>query len=417
MHPSNRIVGTKSHRLLGKKILLGVTGSVAAFMSPQIARELMRHGAHVVSVMSKESQRLIGPDLMWWATANKPITEITGDIEHIRFAGVMNRPVDAFLIAPCTTNTLNKIAAGIADTPVTLIAATLIGKGIPVIISYVGHEDLVNNVATQKSIKQLEEIGVKIIHPIRVEGKAKIPSPEELTAHIFKAFTPQALREIPVIITGGPTREPIDNVRFVTNAASGRTAISMAEEAYLYGATPKLILGPTLLKPPSYAETYNVVTTQEMTETTLELIRKNPRSLIILSAAMADFRPKATKEGKTKSTASFKVELEPTEKLVDQIKEIAPESILVIFKAEWDVDRDTLIRRAVDRMKKADADYVVANDLSKPGAGFGTETNHVLVINRAGRIRELKGLKRTVAQHLFEQIISDLGKQRFKHQV
>ena len=416
MHPSNRIVGTKSHRLLGKKILLGITGSVAAFMSPQIARELMRHGAHVVPVMSRESQRLIGPDLMWWATANKPITEITGDIEHIRFAGVMNRPVDAFLIAPCTTNSLNKIATGIADTPVTLIAATLIGKGIPVIISYVGHEDLVNNATTQKNIRQLEEMGVKIIHPVRVEGKAKIPSPEELTAHIFKSFMPQALQEIPVIITGGPTREPIDNVRFVTNAASGRTAISLAEEAYLYGATPKLVLGPTLLEPPTYVETHHVVTTQEMTDTTLNLIRENPRSLVILSAAMADFRPKSAKKGKTKSTAGFKVELEPTEKLVDQVKKIAPESVLVIFKAEWSVDRDTLVQRAIDRMRKANADYVVANDLSKPGAGFGTETNHVLVINKAGRIRELKGLKRTVAQHLFEQIVSDLGKQRFKQQ-
>ena len=251
MHPSERITGSKSRRLMGKKILLGITGSVAAFMSPQIARELMRHGAKVLTVMSKESMRLIGPDLMWWATGNKPITEITGDIEHIRFAGVLNRPIDAFLIAPSTTNTLNKIASGIADTPVTLIASTLIGKGIPVLISYVGHEDLIKNEITQKHINELEKIGVRFIHPVLEEGKAKIPSAEEIAQEVIKTFIPQVLEKHPVIITGGPTREYIDNVRFISNGASGRTAISLAKEAYLYGADIHLVLGPTLLEPPA----------------------------------------------------------------------------------------------------------------------------------------------------------------------
>ncbi len=410
MHPSGRIIGTKSKRLMGKRILIGITGSVAAFMSPQIARELMRHGATVIPVMSKESQRLIGPDLMWWATGNKPVTEITGDIEHIRFAGVLNRPVDAFLIAPSTTNTLNKIASGISDTPVTLIASTLIGKGVPVLISYVGHEDLINSKITQKNIKELEQIGVKLIHPILEEGKAKIPSPEEIAQEVIKTFTPQALEKKTVIITGGPTREYIDNVRFISNGASGRTAISLAEEAYLYGAQVHLVLGPTLLEPPSTAKTYNVISTEEMTNKTLELLKKYPDSLVILSAAMADFKPLKQKIGKTKSDKGFSLELEPTPKLVDKIKQVAPNCTLVIFKAEWNVSRDELIKRAYKRLKETDADYVVANDLSEPGAGFESITNHVIVIKKDGSTRELKGLKRKVAQHLFEQIVADLEK-------
>ena len=393
---------------MGKKILLGITGSVAAFMSPQIARELMRHGAKVLTVMSKESMRLIGPDLMWWATGNQPITEITGDIEHIRFAGVLNRPIDALLIAPSTTNTLNKIASGIADTPVTLIAATLIGKGIPVLISYVGHEDLIKNEITQKHIKELEKIGVRFIHPVLEEGKAKIPSAEEIAQEVIKTFIPQVLDKHPVIITGGPTREYIDNVRFISNGASGRTAISLAKEAYLYGADIHLVLGPTLLEPPANVHVSRVITAEEMTEKTLELLKKYPDALVILSAAMADFKPKEQKYGKTKSNKGFSLELEPTEKLVDKIKKVAPNCTLVIFKAEWNVSREQLIERAYARLLETDADYVVANDLSEKGAGFESLTNHVIVIKKDKSTRELKGLKTKVAQHLFEQITADI---------
>ena len=152
VHPSMRIKSTYSKLLEGKRIGLGITASVAAFLSPEIARKLIRHGAEVIPIMTENSLTMVGKDLMWWATGVEPIIQVTGNLEHISMAGVMNKPLDLMIIAPCTTNTLAKISNGIADTSVTLIASSLSGKGIPMLILAVAHQDLINSPPIQKAI-------------------------------------------------------------------------------------------------------------------------------------------------------------------------------------------------------------------------------------------------------------------------
>ncbi|MHA2029789.1 MAG: flavoprotein, partial [Candidatus Kariarchaeaceae archaeon] len=177
-HPSTKIQSSYSNRLNGKRILLGITGSIASFLSPKLARELMRHGADVIPIMTKSALTMVGKDLLWWATGNEPIIEVTGNLEHIQFAGVMNKPADLMIIMPCTTNTAAKLAGGISDTSVTLIATTIRGKDIPIIIMCVAHEDLIKSPPVQESLIKLKESGIVVLDPIIEEGKAKVPDIE-----------------------------------------------------------------------------------------------------------------------------------------------------------------------------------------------------------------------------------------------
>lgn len=403
-HPTDRIHASISDLLLGKHIYLGITGSVAAMMSPMIARELIRHSAEVTPVFSSEGLNMIGEDLMWWATGKKPIVKITGDLEHIRAAGVMQHPIDLFLIAPCTVNTLNKIANGIADTPVTLIAASILGKGIPLVLAYVGHEDLVNNPITTESIQRLEKHGVHFLHPHKIEGKAKIPTVQEITDTIIYLLSNKPLKGKKVLITSGPTRQYIDDVRFITNASSGITGIALAKQAWYQGADVHLILGPTQHSPPPQIKTTRVNTNQEMISAVMNELQANSIDILFLAAAMSDFKPSRKVQGKRSSKQGFTLEFEPAEKLIDKVREKAPKSIIVIYKAEWSVSPDELIQRSFTRLKEANADFVVANDLSEPDAGFSTVTNHVYVIDKQGKTFEFKGTKEEIARHLLSQI-------------
>lgn len=399
-HPSRRIRSTISDQLKDKRIVLGITGSVAAFKSPEIARELIRLGAEVIPVMSDAGSKMIGTDLIWWATGIKPITEITGRLEHISLAGVMNKPADLMIIAPCTTNTIAKLASGIADTPVTIIASSLHGKGIPIIILGVAHEDLIRSPPVQKAIKQLKTGGIHFIEPFHSEGKAKMPNIEDIIYEIRNLLSPKTLEGKSIVITGGPTREYIDNVRFITNSSSGTTGIEIAKEAKLHGANVLLILGPTNLTIPRIINVKQVISSQEMTNEALNFLEKNSNATAILSAAMADFTPKETETGKIKSGNELIIEFIPTTKLSNKIKPKFPECQLILFKAEWNVDRKELIQRAIEKMRGCQADFIIANDLSRPDAGFKIKSNHVFVINQNGSITEIKTSKSELAREI-----------------
>lgn len=399
-HPSKRIRATDSQKLMGKNILLGITGSVASFLSPKIARELIRQGANVIPVMTNDSQKMIGKDLMWWATGNEPITKITGDLEHIRVAGVMNEPVDLMLIAPCTTNTVGKLAMGIADTPVTLIASSLAGKKVPIILLPVAHEDLINSPAINHAMELLAGFGYDVIEPKREEGKAKVPEISDIVFEVMSILTEKTL-DRRVIITGGATREYIDNVRFISNSASGRTSIELAKESRLRGADVTLVLAPTSLSVPEAIETEMVTSSQEMADTILDLLEESPDAIVILTSAMADYTPKERVSGKIKSGSTLKLDLIPTVKLSDIVKKKYPQSTLILFKAEWDIDKEELINRAKVKMENCLADMIIANDLSHPGAGFQTVTNHVFILTKHGII-EFKSLKSELSAKIFE---------------
>ncbi len=401
VHPSMRIKSTYSNLLEGKRIGLGITASVAAFLSPEIARKLIRHGAEVIPIMTENSLTMVGKDLMWWATGVEPIIHVTGNLEHISMAGVMNKPLDLMIIAPCTTNTLAKISSGIADTSVTLITSSLSGKGIPILLLAVAHQDLIDSPPIQKAITVLRESGAQFIEPIYDEGKAKVPDINDIIFEIFDMLRAKDLKKTSVIITGGPTRSYLDNVRYITNSSSGKTGIELAKNAHIRGAKTNLVLGPTKLNVPRNVDTTRISTSQEMANEVIKLLEVEPQSMVILSAAMADYKVKEKIEGKIKSGDDLKLELIPTIKLSDLIKEKYPKSKLVLFKAEWNVSKDELIESAKNKLAHCNADFIVANDLAEEDAGFETDTNRVLVIDKAGNIKELFSSKFELSEELF----------------
>ena len=404
MHPSRKIYKSYSDILKGKRIIFGITGSVAAYKSPEIARELIRHGAEIIPVITKDGEKMIGKNLIWWATGVEPITAISGNLEHISLAGVMNEPADMMIILPSTTNTIAKLANGITDNAVSLIANSIMGKGIPLMVLCVAHIDLINSPANKKNLERLSDWGVKIIEPVVDEGKAKVPKLDDIIFDIMTGMSNKDLNDMNIIVTGGPTREYIDKIRYITNGSSGRMGIEIARIAMINGANTKLLLGHSKLETPRSMRAKRVSTTDDMIKEMMKLLRENPNSVVILSSAMADFTPQEQFEGKIKSGETVEIKLLPTDKLSNLIKKEFPDTKLVLFKAEWDVSKEVLIERAMLKMKNCDADLMIANDISRPEGGFDAISNHVLMIKKDKSIEEIDDTKLEIARKILDEV-------------
>lgn len=237
------ITGTKSKQLADKKIVLCVTGSVAAIRSPDIARELMRHGAEVYAVMTPMAQKIIHPYTMEWATGNPVVTELTGQIEHVTLAGDTPERADLILIAPCTANTIGKVATGIDDTPVTTVLTTGIGAQIPVIIAPAMHHSMYEHSVVKENIRKLQSMGIDVMMPRVEEDKAKIPETEQIVQRVINRLVrAKDLQTKKILVTAGPTREYIDAFRYISNPSSGKMGVAIAEEAANRGAEVDLFL-------------------------------------------------------------------------------------------------------------------------------------------------------------------------------
>jgi len=415
-HPSKDIIGTKGKELRGKRIVLCITGSVAAVQSPEIARELMRRGAEVYAVMSSNAQKIIHPNLMEWATGNPVVTELTGKIEHVALVGEHPEKADLVLIAPATANTISKIAAGIDDTTVTTVASTAIGSKTPIIIVPAMHQSMYNHPTLKENSQKLEALGIEFIHPRIEEGKAKIADTEEIVEAVVRKLT--AKRDFDgkrLLITAGPTIEYIDDVRIITNKSSGRMGIDIAEEALKRGAEVTLVYGLGIANPPSKTKVLNVETTEEMRKKVIEELRSREYDIIVAAAAVSDWIIKKPYKGKisTSEVPELTLKLKPAPKIIDKIKKIKPEAFLVIFKAEYSVSNKELIDNAYERLKQAQADLVVANDVSRKGVGFRTETNEVFIIDKEKNVVHVPlTSKRVVAKKILDIIKEKLDKNR-----
>jgi len=404
VHPSRKIYESYSDILKGKRIIFGITGSVAAYKSPEIARELIRHGAEIIPVITKDGEKMIGKNLIWWATGVEPITAISGNLEHISLAGVMNEPADMMIILPSTTNTIAKLANGITDNAVSLIANSIMGKGIPLMVLCVAHIDLINSPANKKNLETLRNWGIKIIEPVIDEGKAKVPKLDDIIFDIMNGMSNKDLNDMNIIVTGGPTREYIDKIRYITNGSSGRMGIEIARIAMINGANTKLLLGHSKLETPRSMRAKRVSTTDDMIKEMMKLLKDNPKSIVILSSAMADFTPEEPFEGKIKSGETVDIKLLPTNKLSNLIKKDFPDTKLVLFKAEWGVSKEVLIERAMLKMKNCNADLMIANDISRPEGGFDAISNHVLMIKKDKSIEEINDTKLEIARKILDEI-------------
>lgn len=417
-HTSKSIIGTKSNILKGRKIVLCVTGSVAAVNSPSIARELMRLGAEIYTVMSFNAQKIIHPDMMHWSTGNSVIIELTGETEHVTLAGEHPSRVDLILIAPCTANTIGKIAAGIDDTPVTTVLTTGIGSEIPVIIAPAMHESMYKHPIVLENIDKLKKIGVNVLTPRFEEGKAKIPDNKEIVESVVQVFSSnQDLNGRRILITGGPTRSYLDAFRFITNPSSGKTGVALALKSMERGAEVTLVQGGHPSNTPKNIRVIQVETTEEMLETVLHEVKERKYDAAIFSAAVSDYGPTKRRMEKTPSkNGVWLIELKPLPKIIERVKETDPEICLVGFKAEYGVTDDELIERSYTRMREVGMDLIIANDVSRQYSGFGHDTNEVFIINPEKEVEHIQlSDKKEVAEKILDRVSVLLGTSKRAH--
>jgi phosphopantothenoylcysteine decarboxylase/phosphopantothenate--cysteine ligase len=378
-------MGTKGKELKGKRVALCITGSVAAVQSPEIARSLMRHGAEVFPVMTPMAQKIIHSYLMEWATGNPVVTELTGKIEHVALVGEHAEKVDLVLVAPATTNTISKIACGIDDTTVTSVVSTALGSACPIIIVPAMHESMYNHPVLTKHIRELRALGVDFVGPRIEEGKAKIAETKEIAAAVIRRLAvKQDLARIRILVTAGATLEHIDPVRVITNKSSGKMGTAIAEQALSRGAEVTLVYGSGRATPPSGAKVISVETTEQMFDAVVSELESKKYDVTIAVAAAADWTPEEPFSYKVSTHAhhSLDLKLKPTKKIIDAVKKVSPKTFLMAFRAEYKLPKDELIESAYKRLMEANADLIAVNDVGKPGAGFGADTNELYVIDR-----------------------------------
>ncbi|MGC9187211.1 MAG: bifunctional phosphopantothenoylcysteine decarboxylase/phosphopantothenate--cysteine ligase CoaBC [Fervidicoccaceae archaeon] len=406
-HPSKKIIGEQSKELIGKCIVLGVTSSVSLYRSVDVARTLMKNGLEVHVVMSEEATRLVSPELFQWATGN-PVYygRFGGEVGHISLSEACN----AMLIAPATENTVSKLAYGIADSPVTLVALSFMGAGKPVIVVPTMHIQLMKSPQFLESSEKLKKLGVIFHDPIIEGDKAKFPEGWELSWHVEALLSRgEDLKGMKILVTSGPTREYLDPVRYISNPSSGKMGLSIAIEAMYRGANVSLIHGPIISDElRAIRNRIAVETTNELLNSVLSEMGAFSPDAIIMAAAPADFRPTYSEERKISSNSVLNLALEPTPKVIEEISRRKKGSILVAFAAET-VDSDEELKRAAEaKLRKYDADMIVANNVSRKDIGFSSDYNETIIVKRDGSVLKIeKTLKRFVARKILD-IVRDM---------
>jgi phosphopantothenoylcysteine decarboxylase/phosphopantothenate--cysteine ligase len=410
-HPSKDIVGSESQLLRSKRIVLCITGSVAAYRAIDLSRLLMRHGAEVYPVMTTTtSSKFLTEEMMRWATGNKVVTTLTSDLEHIDLADYDKS--DMVIVYPCTANTIGKFVNGIDDTPVTSVLSVAFGSRIPILIAPAMHRSMYENEIIRNNIHRLKAIGVFFVEPTMVENKAKVPSPNEVLDRVFEIFSYNIVHsDKKILVTAGSTLERIDPVRVLTNLSSGKMGISIAEIAAKQGMEVTLIYGHGEVSPPLLPNinTIRIESAAEMYEKIKFEILKNDPHIMFHCAAVSDFtlsHPAGQKIDSRKRSLNLK--MTPTKKIIDEVKKWKRELILVAFKAEFQVSVESLVEQAYKKLKKCNADFIVANDLDRIGCGFGSDTSEVYIIDKKKKILHLPiQRKEHIAAKLVELVIDE----------
>ena len=401
-HPSLDIVSSHGVELSGKKIVLCVAGSVAAYKAIELARLLMRHGADVTCVTSNAVTKLIQPEYFKWATGNEVITKLTGELEHIRLADYNQS--DLVIVYPATANTLGKLANGIDDTPVSTVLTVGFGSKIPILMCLAMHASMYENSAVKKNIKFLKN-KIEFLAPELTEGKAKSPEPEDVLENVLKKFGFSSILENKkILITAGPTVEQIDPIRAITNHSSGKTGVSLAAELVSAGAKVTFVYGPGKEKPPKGAKIINVLSSKEM-HLAVKLELKKKFDIVIMAAAIADYVPTIQSKNKIKSSKSnMTISLKKAPKIIDQIKKYQKNVLLVGFKAEINLTKNQLIKSAEKKLKESSADMIIANDIGSIRYKKNPQKNQVIIVDSNKNIVSRWMDKEKIAKFIRKQI-------------
>ena len=416
-HISKEIIGIHSNILKGKKIVLCITASVAAYKAVDLSRMLMRNGAEVYPVMSKSTKsRLLTEEIMNWATGNKTVSELTSDLEHIALANYGKS--DIVVVYPCTANTLGKFANGIEDNPVTTVLSVAFGSRIPIVIAPAMHEAMYENIIISENIKKLKSLGVSVLEPSITEDKAKVISAEKVVQFVIDKIgikKGKMTSGINVLVTAGSTVEYIDSVRILTNLSSGKMGLNIAQQCLDKCFNVTFVYGQGSLNIPDdpRMNIIRIKTTEEMLKVVKERILNEKQHIIFHAAAVAEFsilhssKKMPNKINTRNGTKTIK--LVPTTKIVDALKELDKKIFLVAFKTEYDISKDLLIKKAIDKLKECNGDLIVANDVSRKGCDFGSDTNEVYIIDKDKNIIHIPlKSKREIARNLVKIVCKKL---------
>ena len=411
-HPSKDILGTDGSELAGKKIVLCITGSVAAYRAIDLARLLMRHGADVHAVTTESTvSTLLHSEMMKWATGNEVVTKLTGNLEHVVLADYGMS--DLVIVYPCTANTLGKIAAGIDDTPVTSVLSVALGSKIPIIIAPAMHGAMYENRFIQQNLEKLKG-HVTFVEPTLEEGKAKAPEPQQVLHAAVAFLSNGTLAGRRVLVTAGSTVEYIDPIRVVTNTSSGKMGVAIAQEAERMGAAVTLVYGHG--SEPAEGRVVRINTSEEMHRAVMSELSSKKYDVVIMAAAVADFKPIGKPEKKIDTrTGRMELSLVATKKIIDEVKKKSKSTFLVAFKADYNVSDSLLVEKAYKKLQESGADIVVANDLGRKGSEAGSDRNEVFIVDRKKKVVHLPleskpAIARKLLELVAEFVNSDYGR-------
>ncbi|MBZ5572734.1 MAG: bifunctional phosphopantothenoylcysteine decarboxylase/phosphopantothenate--cysteine ligase CoaBC [Acidobacteriia bacterium] len=390
------------------KIALGVSGGIAAYKTAEIVRLLQERGIRVQVVMTHAAQEFVRPLTFAALSGERVITDmfaagneqpnIDSAVEHIAVA----QSIDALLVAPATADVLAKFAQGIAsDFLSTLYLATT----APVVVAPAMNVNMWNHPATQANLEILKKRGVRVVEPgtgylaCGMTGPGRLAENEAIVAATLEALgASQELAGETVLITAGPTREKIDPVRYLTNRSSGRMGYALAEAALRRGARVLLVSGPTALTPPGAAEVTKVESAEEMRQAVLNLLPQ--ATIVIKTAAVADYRPKSAASQKIKRTGPITLELEPTTDILAELARRKQSQIIVGFAAET----QNVLENARKKLASKSLDAIVVNDVSQEGVGFDSDRNAVTIITQTEVVEVPETTKWEVAQRVLDQV-------------
>lgn len=394
--------------LKGKHILLGITGSIAAYKAAFLIRSLVKEGAEVKVIMTDMAKRFITPLTIATLSKNPVLTEFynpeNGDWNSHVSLGIW---ADLYIIAPASANTIAKMATGVADN---LLLTSYLSARCPVMVAPAMDLDMYRHPSTTENLETLSKRDVLIVEPSSgelasgLDGKGRMEEPEIIVEHIKKVFnTSPTLSGKKILITAGPTREEIDPVRYITNYSSGKMGYAIAQECAERGALVTLISGPANIEISSpLINKIEVVSAAEMYQNTVTAYESGT-DVVILSAAVADFTPVNTETKKIKrGKENYSLELKPTKDIAAELGNQKRENTIHIGFA---LETDNELANANDKLHRKNLDAIVLNSLKDEGAGFGTETNKVCIIGRDGSKQDynLKS-KRQVASDIVDYI-------------
>jgi len=390
-HPANNVERNGDY-LEGKSVWVGVTGSVSCVETVGIVRELLRYGADITIATNQAALELVGEKSLEFACGKPVVKEITGQVEHV----IAGHEADLLMIVPCCATSLGKMANGIGDNPPMLVALTCIGARTPMIVAPAMDDNMAKSDIVRNNIKAVKKFA-NVVEPVMVEGKAKLPSRERLVAEACRMAGPKTLNRRKILVIGGGSSEPIDDVRVISNRSSGMMAVSLAESAFAMGARVELWLGNATYEAGDWIKTRRFDTLLE-----LKILVKGIKGFdaVIMPAALSDFIPAQTK-GKLDSAKPVTLKMKKAPKIISSIRR-KHKGLLYAFKLGCRISDKELLMKAKALLKNSDC--VIANH----SQAMGSEKSRVALVDKENA-EWISGNKKDISRRILDKIASEMN--------